>query len=144
MASETEEHIKNETRLHSLHHLEGTSGTCMVTGKPSLKVLLLSYCLSVNIPHQYQLFAAAESQELDKRTIENLVLTVYIDGSKELMYWLYTTTCSTRKRSCCVQKINAGIACSKSAIAEHGFNLTVILVDGDENLSRNCKKTTTF
>ncbi len=99
----------------------------------------------MNIPHQYQLFTAAESRELDKRTIEEFGIDGFtlmeIAGTRVADYILQQFPTPAKGLFVCGKGNNAGDALVVSRLlAEHGFNLTVVLVDGDENLSPNSKK----
>lgn len=99
----------------------------------------------MNIPHQYQLFTAAESRELDKRTIEEFGIDGFtlmeIAGTRVADYILQQYSTPAKGLIVCGRGNNAGDALVVSRLlAEYGFNLTVVFVDGDENLSPDCKK----
>ena len=86
---------------------------------------------------------------MDKRTIEEFGIDGFtlmeIAGTRVADYILQHVPTLANGLVVCGKGNNAGDALVVSRLlAEHGFKLTVVLVDGDENLSRNCKKTTTF
>jgi NAD(P)H-hydrate epimerase len=99
----------------------------------------------VNIPHQYQLFTAAESRELDRRTIEEFGIDGFtlmeIAGTRATDFILHQFPGSAKGLVLCGRGNNAGDALVVSRIlSENGFHLTIVFVDGDQNLSPDCEK----
>ena len=99
----------------------------------------------MNIPHQYQLFTAAESRELDRRTIEEFGIDGFtlmeIAGTRAADFILNQFPDSAKGLVLCGRGNNAGDALVVSRIlAENGFLLTILFVDGDQNLSSDCEK----
>ncbi len=99
----------------------------------------------MNIPHQYQLFTAAESRELDRRTIEEFGIDGFtlmeIAGTRAADFILHQFPDSAKGLVLCGRGNNAGDALVVSRIlAENGFHLTIVFVDGDQKLSHDCSK----
>lgn len=99
----------------------------------------------MNIPHQYQLFTAAESRDLDRRTIEEFGIDGFtlmeIAGTRAADFILHQFPNSANGLVLCGRGNNAGDALVVTRIlSENGVNLTVVFVDGDQNLSPDCLK----
>ncbi|MGB0347653.1 MAG: NAD(P)H-hydrate epimerase, partial [Balneolaceae bacterium] len=99
----------------------------------------------MNIPHQYQLFTAAESRDLDRRTIEEFGIDGFtlmeIAGTRAADFILHQFPNLANGLVLCGRGNNAGDALVVTRIlSENGVNLTVFFVDGDQNLSPDCLK----
>lgn len=98
----------------------------------------------MKIPHQYQLFTAAESRELDRRTIEEFGIDGFtlmeIAGTRAADFILSKTDSSERGLICCGRGNNAGDALVVARIlAEHQYQLDIYFPDGKVSLSRDCE-----
>lgn len=99
----------------------------------------------MNIPHQYQLFTADESRTLDRQTIDNYGIDGFtlmeIAGTRAADFIRSIRKKKSKGLVLCGRGNNAGDALVVSRIlAEHNFLLSIVFVDGDENLSHDCEK----
>jgi len=99
----------------------------------------------VNIPHQYQLFTAAESRELDRRTIQDFGIDGFtlmeIAGTRAADFILNFVPDSSNGLILCGRGNNAGDALVVARIlAEHRISLDILFVDGVNTLSTDCEK----
>lgn len=99
----------------------------------------------MNIPHQYQLFTAAQSRELDRRTIEEFGIDGFtlmeIAGTRAADFILSKIDTQARGLVVCGRGNNAGDALVVARIlSEHGINLDILFIDGKDRLSSECSK----
>lgn len=99
----------------------------------------------MNIPHQYQLLTAQESRELDERTISEFGISGFtlmeIAGTRAADFIMETVEPKSRALICCGTGNNAGDALVVARIlAENGFQISILLAKGVDNLSPDCAK----
>lgn len=106
---------------------------------------MLTQFLRMKIPHQYQLFTAQESRELDERTISEFGISGFtlmeIAGTRAADFMMETVEPKSRALICCGTGNNAGDALVVARIlAENGFQISILFAKGVENLSPDCAK----
>ncbi len=99
----------------------------------------------MNIPHQYQLYTAAESRELDRKTIEEFGIDGFtlmeIAGTRAADFILQKFPKPSKGLVLCGRGNNAGDALVVARIlSDHNHSLDILFVDGNESLSPDCKK----
>lgn len=99
----------------------------------------------MNIPHQYQLFTSAQSQELDTRTISDFGIDGFtlmeIAGSRASDVILEYIEPNAHGLIVCGTGNNAGDALVVARnLAELGYPISVLFVKGTSRLSPDCQK----
>lgn len=101
--------------------------------------------MKFDVPHQYQLFTAQESRELDVRTIQEFGISGFtlmeIAGTRAADFIMDTLEPKSRALICCGTGNNAGDALVVARIlAENGFQISILFAKGADNLSPDCAK----